>query len=404
MKRTFAFATLLGALVVVAALVSNTASAVNSAAPQVPSHISGVVPVIGKQLPGAGIPLTYHGGPVMTTNKTYTIFWKPPGYSFGAGYDTTINQYFTDVAADSGKTTNVYSTDTQYSSIQYSSSFGGSVTDTNGFPTSGCPLYEGDVTKCLTDAQLQTELDSVITNKGWMRNATNMFFIFTPIGVGSCFDSGGSECSYKVYCAYHGSSNSGAIYANQPYAKHAGCDEGQYPNGNDADPTINVVSHEHNEAITDPRLNAWYDAQGAENGDKCAWNFGAVSGPNGAEYNQTINNNHHYFLQMEWSNSGSTCLQKFSGGGGGGNPPQIFSFSPNSGRHGTLVTLSGRNFTGTTAVALVRGVSSYSASYSVLSSTSIRATVPTMPTGFARWKVTTPAGSTTSSGQFYVTG
>src|SRR4029077_16158279 len=180
-----------------------------------------------------------------------------------------------------------------------------------------------------------------------------------------------------------------AIYANQPYAKHAGCDEGQYPNGNDSDPTINVVSHEHNEAITDPKLNAWYDAQGQEIGDKCAWTFGSVSGPNGGEYNQTINN-HHYFLQEEWSNNGSACLQTYGGGGGGGNTPQIVSFSPSSGRHGTLVSISGRNFTGTTAVALVRGTSSYSASYTVVSSTSIRATVPTMPTGFARWKVTTP--------------
>ena len=104
MKRTFAFATLLGALVLVAALVSTSASAVTSAAPQIPSHISGVVPVIGKQVPGAGSPLIYHGGPVMTTNA---IFWKPAGYSFGAGYDTTINQYFTDVAHDSGMSTNV---------------------------------------------------------------------------------------------------------------------------------------------------------------------------------------------------------------------------------------------------------------------------------------------------------
>jgi len=59
-----------------------------------------------------------------------------------------------------------------------------------------------------------------------------------------------------------------------------GCDEGQYPNGasNQADPTINVTSHEHNEAITDPQLNAWYDAAGYENGDKCAWDFGPLIG------------------------------------------------------------------------------------------------------------------------------
>ena len=113
MKRMFALATLFGALVAVAALVSGTAAAVTSAAPQTPSHIKGVVPLIGKQVPGAGIPLIYHGGPVMTTNKTYAIYWVPGGYSIPAGYDTTINQFFGDVAADNGKTTNVYSVDTQ---------------------------------------------------------------------------------------------------------------------------------------------------------------------------------------------------------------------------------------------------------------------------------------------------
>jgi len=400
MKRTFAFATLLGALVVVAALVSASASAVTSVGPQVPSHVAGVVPTIGNPKSGSGN-LTYHGGPVMTTNKTYAIYWIPAGYSVGGGYTSTINQFFGDVAHDSGMSTNVYASDTQYSGIQYNSTFATSVTDANLFPSSGCPIYEGDITECLTDAQVIAEIDKMINAHGWMRNGTNQFFMFTPIGVGSCFDSGGGTCAYTAYCAYHGETGSGAIYANQPYAKHSGCDEGQYPNGNDADPTINVVSHEHNEAITDPHLNAWYDAAGYENGDKCAWNFGSVSGPNGAQYNQTINS-HHYFMQQEWSNNGSKCVQTYAGGGGG-NPPQIVSFSPNSGRHGTLVTISGRNFTGTTAVALVHG-SSYSASYTVLSSTSIRATVPTMPTGFARWKVTTPVGSTTSSGQFYVTG
>ena len=50
------------------------------------------------------------------------------------------------------------------------------------------------------------------------------------------------------------------IYANQPYAAYStGCTSGERPNNNAADDTINVTSHEHNEAITDPHLNAWWD-------------------------------------------------------------------------------------------------------------------------------------------------
>ena len=100
MKRLLVFACLL-ALAAVAALTGALSSAHGSTA-QVPSRIGGVVPVRGAQLPGAGIPLLYHGGPVMVTNKTYAIYWKPSGFSMAPGYDTTINQFFTDVAHDSG--------------------------------------------------------------------------------------------------------------------------------------------------------------------------------------------------------------------------------------------------------------------------------------------------------------
>jgi len=406
MKRFLAFATALGVLSLAAALVSSSEAGIRSKGPSLPSHISGVTGTIGSPELGLGN-LIYHGGPTMTTNKTYAIYWAPSGYSFNPGYTSTIDQYFGDVAHDSGMTTNVYAVATQYSGIQYSSTFGGSVMDTNPYPSSGCPIYEGDISKCLTDAQLIAEVDNQVNAHGWTRNGANQFFMFTPSGVGSCFDSQGTQgCAYTDYCAYHGSAPSGAIYANQPYAAHSGCDEGQYPNGATAkaDPTINVVSHEHNEAITDPRLNAWYDQAGFENGDKCAWIFGPLSGTSGSEYNQTINS-HHYFLQEEWSNAGSTCLQTYGGGGGGGGVPVISSFTPTSGKHGTVVTINGRNFSGATWVGLVRGTATYkSPSWTVVSSTKITATVPTAPVGYAKWRVTTSGGTGNSFNYFNVTG
>jgi hypothetical protein len=330
----------------------------------------------------------------MTSRKAYAIFWVPAGYSNATGYSSTIDQFFNDVAADSGKTTNVYAVDTQYSGIAYSSTYGGSVTDTNAFPASGCPLYNG-LAECLTDAQIMAEIDNQIAAHSWTKNSTTTFFMFTPDNVGSCFDAGGSSCAYTAYCAYHGYTPSGAIYANQPDAFDPNCDVGEYPNGssNQADPTINVVSHEDNEAITDPQVNinsAWYDALGYEIGDKCAWTFGTRSGPAGAQYSNTING-HNYFLQEEYSNDGHKCLQSYGAVVGG--PPQITSFSPSHGRAGTKVTLTGKNFTGTTSVKL----RSNSASFTILSATQIRTTVPTGVTGLARWSVTTPKGTAQSS-------
>ena len=125
--------------------------------------------------------------------------------------------------------------------------------------------------------------------------------------MGSCYS--GSSCAFSSYCAYHsnGTASNGTsfLYANQPYAATvpAACDSGKHPNGGDADATINVASHEHREAINDPFGNAWYDRRGYEGSDKCAWDFGTLTGPN---YNQTING-HHYILQQEWSNTNSGC-------------------------------------------------------------------------------------------------
>jgi hypothetical protein len=188
--------------------------------------------------------------------------------------------------------------------------FAGSVTDTNPLPTSGCsdaPYANA----CVTDAQIQTEIQKEIAAQHWTANSTTEFFMFTAKGIGSCFDGSNSACSFSSYCAYHswiGSGTTATLYANMPYASTASCDVGQHPNGDDADATINVTSHEHIETITDQQGDAWWDASGYEIGDKCAWNFGTTSGANGAKYNQTINA-HNYFLQQEWSNASSKCVQ-----------------------------------------------------------------------------------------------
>jgi hypothetical protein len=117
----------------------------------------------------------------------------------------------------------------------------------------------------------------------------------------------------RDYCAYHswyGSGSTVTLYANQPYTMTvpSACDTGQHPNGSEADPTINVVSHEHNEAITDEQGNAWYDLAGYENGDKCAWDFGSAIGSTSyGLYNQLISGD-PYYLQREYSNATSRCV------------------------------------------------------------------------------------------------
>lgn len=77
--------------------------------------------------------------------------------------------------------------------------------------------------------------------------------------------------------------------------------------------------------------------------------------------------------------------------------PTIVSFTPESGAPGTVITVIGTNFTGTTAVK-INGVT---ATFSVVGSTQVKVTAPSaVATGPIT--VTTPAGSATSAATFKV--
>jgi Phosphate-induced protein 1 conserved region len=81
-----------------------------------------------------------------------------------------------------------------------------------------------------------------------------------------------------------------------------------------ADGMSNVITHETEEAITDPDLNAWFDSSGQEDADKCNFKFGPTqTAANGARFNQTFGG-HNWMIQMEWENSrGGGCDQTLGG-------------------------------------------------------------------------------------------
>jgi hypothetical protein len=83
------------------------------------------------------------------------------------------------------------------------------------------------------------------------------------------------------------------------------------PNGSvGADGMASVISHELEESVTDPDLNAWYDRRGQENADKCAWTFGATTtDSSGAMYNMTLGSR-NFLIQQNWVNaSGGYCAK-----------------------------------------------------------------------------------------------
>jgi PKD repeat protein len=317
----------------------------NRRAPKAP-HVSCPQPQ-----PDPACNLTYHTGPlVLGPHTTHVVYWEPAGFTVTANYHSLIQRFLGDVAADSGRVTNVYATDTQYDDstntfIQYSQTFGGALTDTNAFPAtaSGCPTTDGTITvaSCLTETQEATELDNFIQAQSLPRGLNNIYFLVLPDNVETCFDDF-SECGNILnltgdrYCAYHSSFNiSGhglTLWANQPYIGFASghCHSGdtfRRPNGDLTDHELNVLSHEHNETITDPTGGGWFDVNGAgENGDKCNFNFGTRIANNGVgDYNQLINHN-PYEIQLEWSNAITGCAANY----GAVAPTAGFTWTPAS--------------------------------------------------------------------------
>ena len=269
--------------------------------------------------------LPYGGGPVLHANRTHVIFWDPAGsgLAFDAGYQPLIETFLIDVAADSHRTSNVYGLSGQYTDgggpAAYDSTYGGEVLATDPLPPNGCtePALSGPGwSVCMTDDQLEAEIERVIAADRLPTTNHDVYFLVTPDGLGSCTDAGSSSCalggSRGGYCGYHSDTESGVYYAVIPYNAVPGhCQSNNpRPNGSTADPTISTISHEHNEMVTDPTGDAWIDATGDEDGDLCLTDFGpSLAGPGGSmttAWNETIHGG-RFFLQEEWSNADSSC-------------------------------------------------------------------------------------------------
>ncbi len=326
----------------------------------------------------------YRGGPVLRDPTIHLVFWQgeveediskePHVKLFPLGYIETVKRYFEDLVHDNGAQTNVFAIDPQYFdenakgelvSGEYALSFDKEVditVDTTKFPehlTGGCTdetaYSEGP---CLLDSDIQNEAEKVAGTS--TKGLKDIYVVFTPPGVGGCFEAKSGECAYRQYCAYHGdfggngrTPGNQTLYADLPYLGEVpGCDSFVHPNevvssleeknheDHGADAVIDTASHELNETITDPigsqcetgakgasecEPNSWTDVIGQEVADKCLPPESTVFGTHGEPigellpgreaslYNQNIASD-HYWTQREWSNEAGlfegSCVQR----------------------------------------------------------------------------------------------
>jgi PKD domain len=285
----------------------------------------------------------YGGGPALRTNRPHLVFWAPAGsgLSFTPRYVSTIETFFRRVAAASRSTTNIFGLVGQYRPAAYDSIYGGAVLDTDRLPANDCtePTTAPRWTRCLTDGDLETEIDSVVNQHHLPTTGSDIYFLLLPDGLGSCIESGPGDCALGgstagSFCGYH-SSTSTVLYAVIPYnAVPPHCQStNPRPNHSAADPTLSTLAHELAETITDPFGNAWFDPSGEEIADLCITAYGPnLGGAGNSAWDETIDGG-HYYLQELWSNADSTCEPR-------ARPDSVSFTSPPRGRVGQPVSFT----------------------------------------------------------------
>ena len=267
-------------------------------------------------------------GEIMPTTNTYLIFWLPSGFHYNdsagnnatgdAAYEAAMQKYFQDVGGSQ-----ILNTTTQYSgnngSPDGTSTYVTSTVDTTAFPHTGA-----DVAHAVTQGDINQEVFNQINANSWPTGMSTMYFVFLPDNLVDC-DNALANCNTNAYCAYHTYGFSGSdtpandfVWADIPVNRgtytSGGCGNSTVTGDNQADTTLSSVEHEHLEAVTDPRLNAWQDSNGGsgENGDKCNRKMGVA--------NSTTANNYLgagfgdlFRIQREWSNAAALATSAGNG-------------------------------------------------------------------------------------------
>ncbi len=167
----------------------------------------------------------------------------------------------------------------------------------------------------LRDSGVQAVVSNAISSGRLPNDPNGLYFVLTSSDVNETSGFCTKYCGWHTHATIGGSDIKYSFVGNPDRCPSACEAQTVSPNGNSgADGMASVMAHETEEAISDPDLNAWYDSSGAENGDKCAWKWGPITGTLGSgAYNQTLAG-HNWLIQMNWENArGGGCDQTKGG-------------------------------------------------------------------------------------------
>jgi hypothetical protein len=237
--------------------------------------------------------LVDHGGPLIGTPTIYLVWYGNWNQNNGTKGDTPagqalIRQWATDIGGSPYYQLNA-SLSAARTTITGDAVYGGETTET-GSSTS------------LSDGDIQAIVGHAITKSGGLGyNPNGVYFLITSSDVTASSGFCTQYCGWHTHGNISGAGNVRYSFVGNAARCYSACaaQSSSSPNGLPGiDAAISVLSHELEEANTDPDLNAWYARTGYENADECAWTFGHAqfNAPNGSWANMIING-HYYLIQ-----------------------------------------------------------------------------------------------------------
>jgi len=220
--------------------------------------------------------LVYHGGPVAHGITVEPIFWGTSWSNSGTVGDkiSGLQTFYSGAGGSTYAGTNTEYTDSS-GHVSSAVSLGATVLDFSAATANGQQT-----------SPVLAEVCAQITNP--VENGYYPVYTDEPRG-------------HARFCAWHSAGTCNGVTVQFGFFfkldGDAGCDpqdtSGLHSQGLAA--LANVSGHELSEMMTDRHVDAWYDSNGSEDADKCAWTFGTPL--------LTFSNGSQWKVQGNWSNN-----------------------------------------------------------------------------------------------------
>jgi hypothetical protein len=243
----------------------------------------------GAKVRGHGI--DYHGGPIMKNGVKLYYIW------YGNWSGNSAVPILTDFASNFGPSP-YYNINTTYgdatrAKVKNSVTLAGSVNDNYSQGTA------------LSDAQVLTVVENQISGGALPLDPDAIYMVLTSSDVNETSGFCTAYCGWHYFAPFNGTTIKYSFVGNGDRCPGSCYTQTPGPNGNSgADGMTSVIAHEIEEAATDPEISAWYsNANGMENGDKCAWKFGTTyTTANGQKANMKLGAR-DFLIQQNWVNA-----------------------------------------------------------------------------------------------------